>query len=125
MLYKSLQTSNLENQVESVDVNNVINYNISALVDFETEIIDVSNKAEFLIIPSEIVGSGTLKYYQSLDKINWNQVTKDNNTTNVEFSISDDTIHTLKDFRVVGGYRKFVMDAGSISGGTITIKFDN
>lgn len=125
MLYKSLQTSNLENQAESVDANNVVIYNLDATENFETEIVDGFNNIEYLVIPNSIVGAGTLKYYQSLDKINWNVVTLDDNVTEVEFSISSDTIETLKDFRIIAGYRKLVWTAGTTSAGTLTIKVYN
>ena len=125
MKYKSLQTSNLENQTTSVDVNGVTIYEIDATEDFETEIIDGSDKIEFLIILDSISGSGTLKYYESLDKINFTQVKQDDNVTNVEFTISSDTVKTLKDFNVTNSYYKFVYDAGTVSVGTIVIKVWN
>lgn len=122
MNYKSLQTSDLLNQVESVDVNNVVIYNIDATKNFETEIVDGFNNIEFLIVPNSITGSGTLKYYESLDKINFTQVKQDDNVTNVEFTISSDAVKTLKDFNVTNSYYKFVYDAGTVSVGTIVIK---
>lgn len=125
MKYKSLQTSNLENQITSVDVNGVTIYEIDATENFETEVLDGYDKIEFLIIPDSITGSGTLKYYESLDKINFTQVKQDDNVTNVEFTISSDDVKTLKDFNVTNSYYKFVYDAGTVSVGTIVIKVWN
>ena len=126
MNYKSLQTSDLENQISSVDVNQKVIYKIDLTESWETESIDASKDIEFLIIPEGVTGTGgTLTYYQSLDNINWNIKTFDDMITEVSYDISDNLVKTLKDFRIVHGYLKFVYDKGSVTAGTLTIKVYN
>jgi hypothetical protein len=109
-----------------VDVNQKVIYKLDATEDWHTESIDASKDIEFLIIPENITGSGgLLTYYQSLDNINWNIKTFDDMITEVSYDISDNLVKTLKDFRVVQGYLKFVYAAGSVTDGTLTIKVYN
>lgn len=126
MRYKSLQTTDLLNQTETTDANNVTIYKIDASQNWTSESIDVSKGFECQIISESMTGTGgTLTYNKSLDKINYTSVKQGDGVTAVTYTISSNAVQTLQDFRCLSGYRNFSYTKGSVTVGTITIKVYN
>ena len=116
MRYGSLDITDIAKRVISQDGNNQIIYLLTGSNNWTTLPVDVNDKLEVNIIPSSIAGSGgVITYQQSMDNLTWLNVRTNDDSADVTFSINDNTVHTLKDFVCVTGYRRLVYTKGSLS----------
>jgi len=122
-MYKSIRFSDLTYDAVTQDDTGENLYQLN-VGDWFTDNVNInSDSVEFEITCVNITGSGTLKYLESLDRVNWTPVL--NNSVAVELTIDADETHRIKDFTCQSNsWRRFELDEGTLSAGYLIIKHE-
>ena len=115
----SQYTINKDADNKVTDIRIVLNEN------FTTTDFDIMGNADIVFDVQGLLGSGTLTYQKSIDRVNWFNELNDAQTGNLTIALTTTALYNLVDKKGFTGWRRFAYVLNSVLGGTVGIKVQN
>jgi len=116
---ESQYTINRDSNNKVTDVRIVLNEN------FTTTDFDIQGNVDIVFDVQDLLGSGTLTYQKSIDRVNWFNELNDEMTGDVTVALTTTALYNLVDKKGFTGWRRFTYVLSSVLGGTVGIKVQN